>query len=52
VILRKLQFYREGGSDKHLRDIRFIVAATPIDRAFVEAQIAQHGLEGQWRECE
>jgi hypothetical protein len=52
VILRKLQFYREGGSDKHLRDIRFIVAATPIDRAFVEAEVAKRGLGDQWRECE
>ena len=32
VILRKLEFLREGGSDKHLRDIRFILAATPLDR--------------------
>lgn len=52
VILRKLQFYREGGSDKHLRDIRFIVAATPIDGAFVEAEVAKRGLGDQWRKCE
>lgn len=49
VILRKLQFYREGGSDKHLRDIRFILAATAVDRPFVEAQVAQRGLEEVWR---
>ena len=52
VILRKLQFFREGGSDKHVRDIRFILAATPIDRAFVAAEVATRGLEDQWRECE
>lgn len=51
VILRKLQFYREGKSDKHLRDIRYILAETPIDRTFVEAEVAKRGLEGDWREC-
>jgi hypothetical protein len=50
VILRKLQFFREGGSDKHLRDIRFILAATAIDRFFVQAQVKRLGLQTQWRE--
>jgi hypothetical protein len=49
VIVRKLQFFREGGSDKHLRDIRFILAATAVDRRFVEAQVAKRGLEEVWR---
>jgi hypothetical protein len=52
VILRKLQFYREGGSDKHLRDIRFILAQTPIDREFVETEVARRGLQETWRACE
>jgi hypothetical protein len=39
VIVRKLEFLRAGGSDKHLRDIRFIVAATPLDRGFIEAEV-------------
>jgi hypothetical protein len=51
VILRKLQFFREGGSDKHLRDIRFILAATPVDRAFIETEVGKRGLLGPWREC-
>jgi hypothetical protein len=29
VITRKLEFYREGGSDKHLRDIRSMLAVAP-----------------------
>lgn len=39
VIIRKLEYYREGRSDKHLRDIRFVLAATSgggkasVDRA-------------------
>lgn len=51
VILRKLEFYGEGGSDKHLRDIRYILAATPVDRAFIEAEIGKRGLQATWREC-
>lgn len=42
VILRKLEYLRDGGSDKHVRDIRFILAATDVDRAFLE----QDGLPG------
>ncbi len=49
VILRKLEFLREGGSDKHLRDIRFILAATPIDRAFLEREVSRLGVQAQWR---
>jgi hypothetical protein len=48
VILRKLEFLREGGSDKHLRDIRFILAATPVDRAFIESEVARRDLSAQW----
>ena len=51
VILRKLEFYREGGSDKHLRDVKFMLAATPVDVAFLETEIARLGLHEQWRAC-
>jgi len=48
VILRKLEFLREGGSDKHSRDIRFILAATAVDRVFIEAEVAHRDLRSQW----
>lgn len=51
VILRKLEFLREGGSDKHARDIRFIVAATALGSAFLEREIARLGLAPEWRRC-
>jgi hypothetical protein len=51
VIVRKLEYLREGGSDKHVRDIRFIVAVTALDRAFLDGQIAERGLREQWRRC-
>jgi hypothetical protein len=49
VIVRKLEYFREGGSDKHLRDIRYMLAATEIDRSFVEAEVAARGLAEAWR---
>ncbi len=50
VILRKLEFFREGGSEKHLRDIRFMleVSADQIDRAELEKWIRERGLEKAW----
>jgi len=51
VILRKLEYLREGGSDKHVRDVRFVLAATEVDRAFLEREIERRGLQDQWRRC-
>ncbi len=50
VIVRKLQYYREGGSTKHLRDIqRMLVAMGPDwDRSAAEGLLRQHGLEAEW----
>jgi hypothetical protein len=52
VILRKLQYHQEGGSDKHLRDIRSMLemSASTIDKAELEAKILQLGLSPIWRE--
>lgn len=52
VILRKLEYFREGRRDKHLRDIRFMLACTEVDRTFLDAQIARLGLREQWDECQ
>jgi hypothetical protein len=51
VILRKLEYFREGGQDKHLRDIRFILAGTEVDRAFLETRVERLGLAAEWRRC-
>lgn len=51
VILRKLEYLREGGSDKHVRDVRFIVAATAVDRSFLETEVERLGVRTQWRRC-
>jgi len=52
VIVRKLEYLREGGSDKHLRDIRFILAATPLDHVFIDAEVAKRGLRREWSRAE
>ena len=50
VILRKLEFYRECGSEKHRRDIRSMLEMSPdaIDRAELEGMIAGRGLQEVW----
>lgn len=52
VIVRKLEYYRDGGSQKHLRDIRAMLAtaADAIDREVVATWCSRLGLQSQWRE--
>jgi hypothetical protein len=51
VILRKLEFWRDGGSEKHLRDVRAMLAADlALDRPFLEAELRRRGLEEIWRQ--
>ena len=52
VILRKLEYLREGGQDKHVRDIRFILAASAVDLALLESEVARLGVQEQWRACQ
>jgi hypothetical protein len=50
VVLRKLEYYREGKSEKHLRDIRGMleVSSAQLDRPFLELWIARLGLAAEW----
>jgi len=52
VIVRKLEFYREGGSEKHLRDIRSMLALSRelVDRSALADWIRRLGLEPEWSE--
>ncbi len=54
VIVRKLEYFREGGSEKHLRDIRSMLAVSgeQIDRATLTDWIRRRGLEPEWRRAE
>ena len=51
VILRKLEYFRDGGSEKHLRDIRSMLAVSgdQIDRAALDHWLEERGLREQWR---
>jgi len=51
VIIKKLEFLREGGSEKHVRDVRGILAVMDVDRPLLETQIAQRGLRDFLRKC-
>lgn len=48
VILRKLEYFREGGSSKHPADIRAILATTAVDRTELGTWIARLGLTQLW----
>ena len=50
VILKKLEYYREGGSEKHLRDIASMlrISAGEIDRSYIEQWAATLGLTSIW----
>ena len=51
VILGKLVYYHEGGSDKHLRDIAGILKVSNdlVDRAYVAQFAAQLGVADIWQ---
>lgn len=51
VIIRKLEFYREGNSEKHLRDIASMLFESPseINLDILNPYLVQLGLETQWQ---
>lgn len=52
VIVRKLQFYREGGSRKHLRDISRMVSASGgnWEPDLLQEMIRKYQLNQEWSE--
>jgi hypothetical protein len=54
VILWKLEFFREGGGDKHLRDIRGMLLVNPenIDQVMLEGASAELGLAQEWKHAQ
>jgi hypothetical protein len=51
VIVRKLEYFREGGSEKHLRDIRAMLAISSdlLDHGALQNWIQRLNLETEWR---
>ena len=50
LIVKKMDFYREGESEKHLRDIAGIldISGDELDIAYIEAKSVSLGLEKIW----
>ena len=48
VILRKLEYFREGGSTKHPTDIRAILGSTSVDTAAIEEWASRLGVGALW----
>jgi hypothetical protein len=53
VIVRKLEYFREGGSEKHLRDIRGMLAVSgeQLDQAELFEWVARRGLKAEWEKA-
>jgi hypothetical protein len=51
VIIKKLEYYQEGGSDKHLRDIVGIlkISGSVIDEAYIEKWTEKLGYSDLWK---
>lgn len=51
VIIRKLQFFKEGNSQKHLRDIASIVkeSSSELDHDCLSELLSQHHLQPEWQ---
>jgi hypothetical protein len=54
VIIRKLQYHREGGSSKHLRDISRMleVSGDDIDKSALDRMVDKFGLSDEWRKVQ
>ena len=53
VILRKMEFYQEGKSSKHISDIRAILKnmTDQVDHSKIESLAKEKGLSGIWNDC-
>ena len=47
IVVRKLEWFRDGGTDRHLRDVRGILeyVGPSLDHQALEALVAQRGLQ-------
>jgi len=54
VILKKLEWYRDGGSARHLDDIRAMirVSGDRVDRGVLDGWIARLSLDREWKMVE
>ena len=50
VMIKKMEYYKKGGSEKHLRDITGIlrVAGDTVDREYIATWVQRLGLKDVW----
>jgi hypothetical protein len=50
VIVRKLEYFKEGGSEKHLRDIRSMLTVSRelLNVAAIEEWVQRRGVSAEW----
>lgn len=48
IILKKLQYFQEGGSQKHLMDCRAILSQTKVDELYLKKWIKYLNLQKEW----
>src|ERR1700678_3917485 len=53
VIIRKLEYFREGGSQKHLEDIGKMLpqVESDLDKVFLDAELKKRGLIEYWEKA-
>lgn len=52
LVVQKMRYYRESGSERHLRDVAAMLAISPdeIDREEIGRLAARFGVDDVWRE--
>lgn len=52
AVLKKLEYFREGGSEKHLRDIAGVIGTMrqELDFGYIEQWAARLGVADPWRQ--
>lgn len=50
IVVKKLDYFREGGSQKHLDDIRGILATTPLEMDYLLPWVDRLGLRALWNQ--
>jgi hypothetical protein len=53
AIIKKLEYFRQGGSEKHLRDIAGVLKTQceRIDFNYIQAWVERLGLQSQWHQA-
>jgi hypothetical protein len=50
IIIKKLEFYRKGKSEKHLRDIASMLLHTSVDQPYLDKWIQTLSLQNEWQQ--